>query len=574
MDEKEAPVFWLEEHSGKPATPASLKRKVRSRKLEFVGWGSKPLIEFLESIGKDTTKQISQHDVTDIIRKYVNDNNLVHPAKKKRILCDERLYSIFGRKAIGRMKVYDLLETHYAENQDAWSDGFSSMSDEDDVGEEQKSVISERKAYQKKKVIETPKSCFAAIVQDNIKLVYLKKSLVQDLLKDPERFEAKVVGSFVRIKSDPNYYLQQNSHQLVLVKGLKKASGNNDINTDILLQVSNFVKDVNLSMLSDDNFAQEECEDLHQRVKNGLLKRLTIVELEAKARILHEDITKHWLSAEITLLQKLIDRANEKGWRRELFEYMERRELLMTPEEQSQLLLEVPNVIAEEIDIETAPQDFPGDEQENDNSLVSTLKGTSDIPSDTALGGKLSTLMPSTIEEIELETAPQDIPDDKQESDSSLVSTLKGTSDIPSDRALDGKLSTLMPSTIDNQHDVHEQPKRPRDSNYARAQLVDIPVKDGYIEKQSFVNISNTQVIDLSDDDEDSNEVQALDGVNSLMWHYSDPRGYEQGPFSLKSLKGWKDAHYFPPDFKVWKTGQSKRKAVLLTDILHRMFPI
>ncbi|EOX92753.1 SWIB/MDM2 domain,Plus-3,GYF, putative isoform 2 [Theobroma cacao] len=472
------------------------------------------------------------------------------------------------------MKVYDLLETHYAENQDAWSDGFSSMSDEDDVGEEQKSVISERKAYQKKKVIETPKSCFAAIVQDNIKLVYLKKSLVQDLLKDPERFEAKVVGSFVRIKSDPNYYLQQNSHQLVLVKGLKKASGNNDINTDILLQVSNFVKDVNLSMLSDDNFAQEECEDLHQRVKNGLLKRLTIVELEAKARILHEDITKHWLSAEITLLQKLIDRANEKGWRRELFEYMERRELLMTPEEQSQLLLEVPNVIAEEIDIETAPQDFPGDEQENDNSLVSTLKGTSDIPSDTALGGKLSTLMPSTIEEIELETAPQDIPDDKQESDSSLVSTLKGTSDIPSDRALDGKLSTLMPSTIDNQHDVHEQPKRPRDSNYARAQLVDIPVKDGYIEKQSFVNISNTQVIDLSDDDEDSNEVQALDGVNSLMWHYSDPRGYEQGPFSLKSLKGWKDAHYFPPDFKVWKTGQSKRKAVLLTDILHRMFPI
>ncbi|XP_021300933.1 uncharacterized protein At5g08430-like isoform X2 [Herrania umbratica] len=557
MDDKAAPFFWLEEHSGKLPTAASLKRKVRSKKLEFVGWGSKPLIEFLESIGKDTAKQISQHDVTDIIRKYVNDNNLLHPAKKKRILCDERLYSIFGRKAIGRMKVYDLLETHYAENQDAWSDGFSSMSDEDAVGEEQKSVISERKAYQRKKVIETPKSCFAAIVQENIKLVYLKKSLVQDLLKDSESFEAKVVGSFVRIKSDPNYYLQQNSHQLVLVKGLKKASGNNDINTDILLQVSNFVKDVNLSMLSDDNFSQEECEDLHQRVKNGLLKRLTI-----------------WLSAEITLLQKLIDRANEKGWRRELFEYMERRELLMTPEEQSRLLLEVPNVISEEIEIETAPQDFPDDKQEYDSSLVSTLKGTSDIPSDTALGGKLSTMMPSTIEEMGLETAPQDFPDDKQESDSSLVSTLNGTSAIPSDTALDGKVSALMPSTIDNQHDVHEQPKRPSDSNYARAQLVDVPVKDDYIEKRSFVNMSNTQVIDLSDDDEDSNGVQALDGVNSLIWHYSDPRGYEQGPFSLKSLKGWKDAHYFPPDFKVWKTGQSKHKAVLLTDILHRMFPI
>ncbi|XVE86428.1 hypothetical protein DITRI_Ditri18aG0033500 [Diplodiscus trichospermus] len=316
MDENTAPEFWLEEYSGKTLSSVSLKRKAKSKKLEFVGWGSKPLIEFLESIGKDTSKQISQHDVTDIIGKYVNDNNLIHRGKKKRIVCDERLYSIFGRKTISRIKVYDLLETHYAENQDAWDDDLFFSSEEDNLCEEQKGLSLERKTPPKKNVFETPKSCFAAIVPDNIKLVYLKKSLVQDLLKDFESFEAKVVGSFVRIKSDPNYFLQKNSHQLVLVKGLKKTSGNND-NTDILLQVSNFVKDVSISMLSDDNFSQEECEDLHQRIKNGSLKRLTVVELEAKAQILHADITKHWLAAELTLLPKLIDRANEKGWRRE-----------------------------------------------------------------------------------------------------------------------------------------------------------------------------------------------------------------------------------------------------------------
>ncbi|XWS29963.1 hypothetical protein CRYUN_Cryun24cG0076100 [Craigia yunnanensis] len=315
MDEKAEPVFWLEEYSGKPPTSVSLKRKARSKKLEFVGWGSKSLIEFLDSIGKDTTKQISQHDVTDIIGKYVNENNLLHPAKKKRVLCDERLHSIFGRKTISRIKVYDLLETHYAENQDAWDDAFFFSSEEENLCEEQKGLSLERKTYPKKKVFETPKSCFAAIVPDNIKLVYLKKSLVLDLLKDFESFEAKVVGSFVRIKSDPNYFLQKNSHLLVLVKGLKKASGNNDNN--ILLQVSNFVKDVSISMLSDDNFSQEECEDLHERVKTGSLKRPTVVDLEAKTRILHADITKHWLAAELTLLPKLIDRANEKGWRRE-----------------------------------------------------------------------------------------------------------------------------------------------------------------------------------------------------------------------------------------------------------------
>ncbi|KAK8627488.1 hypothetical protein V6N13_135099 [Hibiscus sabdariffa] len=280
--------FWLEEYSGKPHTPVSSKRKAKSKKLEFIGWGSKPLIEFLDSIGKDTAEKISQHDVTDIIGKYINENNLINPAKKKRVICDEKLYSLFGRKTIGRIKVYDLLETHYAENQDSWGDDFLFSSGEENPGEEkkglrlekkveeQKGFSLEKKTYQKKRVIETPKNGFAAIIPENIKLVYLKKSLVLDLLKDFESFKDKVVDSFVRIKSDPKSFLQKNSHQLVLVKGMK-VSGNNDVNTDIVLQVSNSVKDVKISMLSDADFSQEECEDLHQRIKRGLLKRPTVV---------------------------------------------------------------------------------------------------------------------------------------------------------------------------------------------------------------------------------------------------------------------------------------------------------
>ncbi|KAM0056024.1 hypothetical protein Hdeb2414_s0006g00213061 [Helianthus debilis subsp. tardiflorus] len=44
----------------------------------------------------------------------------------------------------------------------------------------------------------------------------------------------------------------------------------------------------------------EEVEDLCQRVKDGLLKRPTV-----------------WLPIELAHLQNLIDRANEKGWRKE-----------------------------------------------------------------------------------------------------------------------------------------------------------------------------------------------------------------------------------------------------------------
>lgn len=538
---------WMEEYTDGPplfAPPSTSKRKARTpRKLEFTGWGSTLLIEFLQSIGTGTTNQISQYDVTAIINKYVKDRNLLHPTKKKRVLCDEWLLPLFGRKTINRIRIYDLLEPHFAENKVGSDDDFFDTTDDDEDNnayQRHKCLASDRKCHSKKRVYEAPKSCFAAIVPDNIKLVYLKRLLVQDLAKNnPETFQSKIVGSFVRIKSDPNDYLQKNSHMLVQVTGLVESSRANGIDTEMLLEVSNYMKDVRISMLSDDNFSKEECEDLNQRVRDGSLKRPTIVELEEKAQVLHEDITKHWLRGELAFLQKLIDRANEKGWRRELFDYLERKKLLETPDEQTRLLLDIPKVIADEIEDEPAPEDFPVNiKQGNDGSPKSSLDGVLEIPNFDVASNETSTWISFS---------------NNSAGNQAVLATPKQS------------------NRTDHQHFVEAQPKQLTNIiGESNDEPLPVNIEDNKHRQCSM----DVQVIDLSDSEEDEgprhrDNVQIIDcDPGSFLWHYLDPQGDVQGPFSLTLLKRWNDADYFLPGFKVWKTGQSRNEAVLLTDVL------
>ncbi|XP_058097591.1 uncharacterized protein LOC131242759 isoform X3 [Magnolia sinica] len=344
------------------------RKKYTSRRKEFSGWGSAKLIDFLRSIGRNVDKPFSQDEVYDIIHSYIHENKLRHPQKKKKVICDENLRLLFGRKSFSRLRISGLLESHFAENQKS-DNGSPDVSEDEDATvacnrpqrsrSEVKTHISGLNEL-KEKVSEAHKNCFASITANNIKLVYLRRSLVEEFLKNLETFENKVMDCFVRVKSDPNgFYLPKTYFQLVQITGIKRASESyktGEISTDIVLKVSNLMKDIRICMVSDDDFSEEECEDLRYRMKEGHLKRPTVGELDEKAKIIHEDLTNHWIDREIVMLQNRIDRANEKGWRRELFEYIERKELLQTPSERLRLLKEPPKVAAEE---ETEREDPP-----------------------------------------------------------------------------------------------------------------------------------------------------------------------------------------------------------------------
>lgn len=236
-----------------------LHKRKRSKKQEFMGWASKPLIEFLKSINKikDTAEQLSHNEVYSTINAYIREKNLIHPEKKRRILCDEKLYSVFRKKSLSQTKVYKLLDSHFIENleqseEDEDEDRRSLQHKDKDNVESYKNMIQRKdedvdkrsfrdkdkdivEAYknkiqralsldripQEKQVDDNiaQQSCFASIVAHNIKLIYLRKSLVEELLKQIEIFQGKVVGSFVRVKNDTKDHLQRGSHQLLPVTG-------------------------------------------------------------------------------------------------------------------------------------------------------------------------------------------------------------------------------------------------------------------------------------------------------------------------------------------------------------------
>jgi len=58
------------------------------------------------------------------------------------------------------------------------------------------------------------------------------------------------------------------------------------------------------------------------------------------------------------------------------------------------------------------------------------------------------------------------------------------------------------------------------------------------------------------------------------LWHYVDPSGTIQGPFSIEQLRKWHGTGLFPIDLKIWKTTEEQNQSILLTDGLQGKFNI
>lgn len=66
--------------------------------------------------------------------------------------------------------------------------------------------------------------------------------------------------------------------------------------------------------------------------------------------------------------------------------------------------------------------------------------------------------------------------------------------------------------------------------------------------------------------------IQPVVNETEKIWHYKDPSGKIQGPFSMAQLRKWSTTGYFPEKLRIWKTSEKQDDSILLSDAMNGKF--
>ncbi|XP_074275453.1 zinc finger CCCH domain-containing protein 19-like [Silene latifolia] len=527
-------------------------------------WASKELLEFVKHMRNGNQSVLNQFDVQGLLLKYIKRNKLRDPRHKSKIICDSTLQKIFGKSQVGHFEMLKLLESHLflkdiADNQGSAETEMEQLDASDDTDSLQGGRKRRGRKQHKRGEERRPQSILddnAAIDMHNINLIFLHRNLVEALLKKPEIFHDKVVGSFVRIRI-PCSGRNQDNYRLVQIIGTSKAAEFYKVGkrtTKVMLQILNLDKmeTISMDLVSNQDFSEEECKRLRQSVKCGLIKRMTVGDIEKKARELQEARVVDWLEAEIVRLTHLRDRASEKGRKKELRECVEKLQLFKTPEERQRRLAEIPKVHA---DLEMDSSSESEDEMDSPRQVSDTKQR------ETGFKRKGRDYL-SSHASSDSWSANARSPNNKPEPNSTSLGKVFQV------RREDSSFTSLtrehtLSNGVDKGTPMSNSSEKPRLTSESRIRTdhsgirSDLPVAT-MLEPPRISSVAGQK-------DSKVNETEK-------MWHYRDPTGKVQGPFSITQLRKWSDAGYFPPELRVWKISQSESDSSLLTNILAGKF--
>ncbi|KAF3448967.1 hypothetical protein FNV43_RR09689 [Rhamnella rubrinervis] len=489
------------------------------------GWASKELLEFVMHMRNGDKSVVSQFDVQALLLEYIKETNSVM-LRKSQIICDSRLENLFGKPRVGHFEMLKLLESHFLIKEDSQVDDLqgsvvdteASHLEADGNSDALSRAGKDKKRKTRKKGdergLQSNLDDYAAIDIHNINLIYLRRNLVEDLIEDTENFHDKVVGCFVRIRISGNNQ-KQDLYRLVQVVGTCKAAEPYKVGkrmTDTFLEILNLNKTeiVSIDIISNQEFTEDECKRLRQSIKCGLINRLTVGDIQEKAMALQAVRVKDWLETEIVRLSHLRDRASEKGRRKE---YPLRR------------LEEIPEIHAD-------PNMDPSYESKR-MKMKLMIRNRWDkelFQHEWELSRNMSS-----------------------RGFSNKAEDTTGVGEIVNDTWNQGKETEL------------HQPKSWEKQKVSSSEAVSRSTQSVVISESFPTVVSETLGTPLS-----TGVSQSAEKINEAekIWHYKDPSGKVQGPFSITQLRKWNTTGYFPAELRIWKNTEKPEDSILLTDAL------
>lgn len=527
-------------------------------------WASKELLEFVAHMKNGDKSVLTQYDVQALLLEYIKQNNLRDPRKKSQIVCDSRLENLFGKSRVAHFEMLKLLESHFLIKEDNRADDIaratteaeaSHLDGDGSTGASAKVSSDKRRKSRKKgdgRGPQTNLDDYAAIDVHNIKLLYLRRNLMEDLLEDTEQFHDKVVGSFVRIRISGSG-AKQDMYRLVQVAGTRKATEPYKTGkriADVVLEIQNLNKTevISIDTISNQEFSEDECKRLRQSIKFGLISRMTVGEVQDKAMSLQAVRVNDWLEMEKLRISHLRDRASEQGRRKDLRECVEKLELLNTTEERFRRLEEIPEVHADpNMDPNyESEEDEDEDEKSQDKSTMSRDAGFSRKLRDPISPGKGS---PGSVDTWSASRKSVTTSFESGRNASTTGAWERGygangagesaSSDARPRNSWENTKSLASPTGLAtgalSGHTLGQYGPSPGNSPTPAAPL-----------PTPAANISETD----------------------KMWHYKDPSGKIQGPFSMVQLRKWSTTGHFPADLRIWRTTERPEDSILLNDAL------
>ncbi|XP_076887807.1 uncharacterized protein LOC143538053 [Bidens hawaiensis] len=493
-------------------------------------WASKELMGFISHMKDGDTSVLSQFDVQALLLEYIKRNNLRDPRKSTQIICDLRLMNLFGKPRVGHIEMLKLLESHFLVKEDIQKNSTVKQGDTDVKSENIVVGNKERRTHRKsEKRMKNKLDDYAAIDVHNMNLIYLRRNLMELLIEDKEKFNEKVVGSIVQIRISGSDQ-KDDMYRLVQVVGTTKVDVPYKIGdklVDVMLEVLNLDKKetVSVDTISNQELSEDECRRLRESIRCGLVRCFTVREIQEKAMALQSVLIDDRIETEVLRLNQLHDQASEKGQKKIVRDCVKKLKILKTPEERERRLRAIPEVHSD-------PKMNPDYESDDTEEYFNNEQGEQHLKPKFPWASGTNTISPS-----------------KKVDNLNDEPIGSGVANVDNDS-----------SKLNTEKDVRG-PQNEADCNGSSVPKSNTEPAVG--SSLSNVASGSTSTPFLS--------MMKSGSVDDNMWHYRDPGGNVQGPFSLVQLHKWNTSGYFPVDMRVWagREADSLRLNILLRERFH-----